>query len=71
MSSSRKKASQRFRFCVEPSPTAAPSGNVLLNRFSVTVDRDNETVLIEDVLDPTEAGELRMSVSAVRAVVLG
>jgi hypothetical protein len=30
--------------------------HVELNRFEVTVDREHDAVILEDVLDPTDAG---------------
>lgn len=37
------------------------------NCFEVTVDRVNETVMLEDVLDATSSGELKLSIPEFRA----
>jgi hypothetical protein len=40
---------------------AAPPGQRFeFNRFEITIDRDAGTILIEDVLDATDAGALRV-----------
>ena len=39
------------------------------NRFEVTVDLDEETVLVQNVLDTTDAGEQRVSIAAFLAAV--
>jgi hypothetical protein len=38
-------------------------GRFEFNRFEITFDLDTESVLIEDVLDPTEVGAQRVSVT--------
>lgn len=48
-----------------------PSKRFEFNRFEVTIDHENNVVLVEDILDATDAGVLRVPLEEFATALMG